>query len=69
MILVICFTRLKLRGIFLFLFITSRFYYTVLIGSGLNRAILTAQIAPALTKSYQQKMREWEIMQKSQFLG
>ncbi|CAF3386314.1 unnamed protein product [Rotaria socialis] len=38
------------------------------IGSGLNRALLTVQLAPALTKSYQQKMREWETMQKSQFL-
>ncbi|CAF1214581.1 unnamed protein product [Rotaria sordida] len=38
------------------------------IGSGVNRALLTAQLAPALTKSYQQKMREWESMQKSRFL-
>ncbi|CAF1352487.1 unnamed protein product, partial [Adineta ricciae] len=38
------------------------------IGSGLNHALLTAQLAPALTKSYQQKMREWESMQKSHFL-
>ncbi|CAF0886920.1 unnamed protein product [Adineta steineri] len=38
------------------------------IGSGLNHAILTAQLAPALTKSYQQKMREWQTMQKSHFL-
>ncbi|CAF2595227.1 unnamed protein product [Rotaria sp. Silwood2] len=38
------------------------------IGSGYNRALLTAQLAPALTKSYQQKMREWESMQKSHFL-
>ncbi|CAF4667829.1 unnamed protein product [Rotaria sp. Silwood1] len=38
------------------------------IGSGFNRALLTAQLAPALTKSYQQKMREWETMQKSHFL-
>lgn len=35
----------------------------------MNYALLTAQLAPALTKSYQQKMREWETMQKSQFLG
>lgn len=38
------------------------------IGSGYNHALLTAQFAPALTKSYQQKMRDWEIMQKSHFL-
>ncbi|CAF1274330.1 unnamed protein product [Rotaria magnacalcarata] len=38
------------------------------IGSGLNHALLTVQLAPALTKSYQQKMHEWETMQKSQFL-
>ncbi|UJR26770.1 hypothetical protein I4U23_008084 [Adineta vaga] len=38
------------------------------IGSGLNHTLLTAQLAPALTKSYQQKMREWELMQKSNFL-
>ena len=43
--------------------------HRILLGSGLNYALLTAQLAPALTKSYQQKMREWETMQKSQFLG
>jgi hypothetical protein len=35
---------------------------------GLNHTLLTAQLAPALTKSYQQKMHEWETMQKSHFL-
>lgn len=39
------------------------------LGAGLNHAMLTAQLAPALTKSYQQKMLQWESMQKSQFLG
>lgn len=38
-------------------------------GSGLNHALLTAQLAPALTKSYQEKMRQWENMQRSHFLG
>lgn len=45
------------------------FVYGILPGSGLNYALLTAQLAPALTKSYQQKMREWQTFQKSQFLG
>ncbi|CAF3444214.1 unnamed protein product, partial [Rotaria sp. Silwood2] len=38
------------------------------IGYGLNHALLTAKLAPAMTKSYQQKMREWQTMQKSNFL-
>ncbi|CAF1226596.1 unnamed protein product [Adineta steineri] len=38
------------------------------IGSGLNHAILSTKLASAMTKSYQQKMREWETMQKSNFL-
>ncbi|CAF2000486.1 unnamed protein product [Rotaria magnacalcarata] len=38
------------------------------IGSGLNHALLTAKLAPAMTKSYQQKMRDWHNMQKSHFL-
>ncbi|CAF3327565.1 unnamed protein product [Rotaria socialis] len=38
------------------------------IGSGLNHALLTAKLAPAMTKSYQQKMRDWHNMQKSNFL-
>ncbi|CAF1010473.1 unnamed protein product [Rotaria sp. Silwood1] len=38
------------------------------IGYGLNHALLTAKLAPAMTKSYQQKMREWQLMQKSNFL-
>ena len=36
--------------------------------SGVNQALLTAQLAPALTKSYQQKMRQWQTIQKSHFL-
>lgn len=51
---------------FLFCVIDQQIHF---LGSGLNYALLTAQLAPALTKSYQQKMRDWEIMQKSQFLG
>jgi len=34
----------------------------------LNHALLTTQLASAMTKSYQQKMREWQTMQKSNFL-
>ncbi|CAF0769244.1 unnamed protein product [Adineta ricciae] len=38
------------------------------IGSGLNHALLSSQLASAMTKSYQQKMREWQSLQKSNFL-
>lgn len=33
-----------------------------------NHALLTAKLAPAMTKSYQQKMRDWQTLQKSHFL-
>ena len=38
------------------------------LGSGLNHALLSAKLAPAMTKSYQQKMRDWQRLQKSDFL-
>ncbi|UJR22333.1 hypothetical protein I4U23_025395 [Adineta vaga] len=37
-------------------------------GSGLNHAFLSTKLASAMTKSYQQKMREWQSLQKSNFL-
>ena len=36
--------------------------------TGVNHAFLTAQLAPAMTKSYQEKMRQWQTIQKSHFL-
>lgn len=36
--------------------------------TGQNHAFLSAQLAPAMTKSYQQKMRQWQTIQKSHFL-
>lgn len=36
--------------------------------TGVNQALLTAQLAPAMTKSFQEKMRQWQTIQKSHFL-